>query len=121
MVFADIRAAASTTPRYWMESLHIGFGSVLTDWLMQTNSILESKNVSKHRCALSMSQQGRSFLLPAPGEQHTMGLLMVGGLLVLDHPEVVARVGADATATDARDAAVQAEKLLGSVTQARPS
>jgi methanogenic corrinoid protein MtbC1 len=45
---------------------------------------------------------------------------MVGGPLVLDHPEVVARVGADATATDARDAAVQAEKLLESVIQGRP-
>lgn len=141
-----------------------------------------------HRHALNMSQQRRILLLPAPGEQHTMGLLMVGeffrrsgwdvwsapwssrddmltmvqhqwfpvvglsiscdrhldeltrgiqrirkesrnesvgimvgGPLVLDHPEVVARVGADATATDARDAAVQAEKLLESVTQSRPS
>ncbi len=141
-----------------------------------------------NRHALNMSQQRRILLLPAPGEQHTMGLLMVGeffrrsgwdvwsapwssrddmltmvqhqwfpvvglsiscdrhldeltrgiqrirkesrnesvgimvgGPLVLDHPEVVARVGADATATDARDAAVQAEKLLESVTQARPS
>jgi methanogenic corrinoid protein MtbC1 len=134
------------------------------------------------RNSLSMSQQRRILLLPAPGEQHTMGLLMVGeffrrsgwdvwsapwssrddmlnmvqhqwfpvvglsiscdrhldeltrgirrirkesrneqvgimvgGPLVLEHPEVVARVGADATATDARDAAVQAEKLLESV------
>jgi methanogenic corrinoid protein MtbC1 len=33
----------------------------------------------------------------------------------------VARVGADATATDARDAAIQAEKLLESVTQGRPT
>jgi methanogenic corrinoid protein MtbC1 len=140
-----------------------------------------------HRHALNMSQQRRILLLPAPGEQHTMGLLMVGeffrrsgwdvwsapwssrddmlamvqhqwfpvvglsiscdrhldeltrgiqrirkesrnesvgimvgGPLVLDHPEVVARVGADATATDARDAAVQAEKLLESVIQGRP-
>ena len=141
-----------------------------------------------YRHALHMSQQRRILLLPAPGEQHTMGLLMVGeflrrsgwdvwsapwssrddmltmvqhqwfpvvglsiscdrhldeltrgiqrirkesrndtvgimvgGPLVLEQPEVVARVGADATATDARDAAVQADRLIESVNQTRPS
>jgi methylmalonyl-CoA mutase cobalamin-binding domain/chain len=39
--------------------------------------------------------------------------VMVGGPLFNDHPERVALVGADATATDGRHAAEQAESLLG--------
>lgn len=39
--------------------------------------------------------------------------VLVGGPLFADHPERVALVGADATATDGRQAAQQAESLLG--------
>jgi methanogenic corrinoid protein MtbC1 len=38
--------------------------------------------------------------------------IMVGGPAFVEHPELVALVGADATATDARQAALQAEALL---------
>ena len=37
---------------------------------------------------------------------------MVGGPMILARPELVALVGADATAVDARQACVQAEHLL---------
>ena len=37
---------------------------------------------------------------------------MVGGRVFFDHPELAAQVGADATATDGRQAALQAETLL---------
>jgi hypothetical protein len=37
---------------------------------------------------------------------------MVGGPAFNDHPELVALVGADATAVDGRQAALQAEALL---------
>lgn len=45
------------------------------------------------------------------GRSRTCGV-MVGGPLVTRQPDMVARVGADATATDARQAAAQAQKLL---------
>jgi methanogenic corrinoid protein MtbC1 len=38
--------------------------------------------------------------------------VLVGGQIFTDHPEYVARVGADATANDAQQAPVQAERLL---------
>ena len=38
--------------------------------------------------------------------------VMVGGRVFFDHPELAAQVGADATATDGRQAALQAETLL---------
>lgn len=38
--------------------------------------------------------------------------ILVGGQLFNEHPELVARVGADATAVDGRQAAMQAENLL---------
>ncbi len=38
--------------------------------------------------------------------------IMVGGQLFNEHPELVARVGADATAADGRQATLQAENLL---------
>jgi methanogenic corrinoid protein MtbC1 len=41
--------------------------------------------------------------------------VIVGGQIFADRPELVARVGADATATDAPDAVVQAQKLLALV------
>jgi MerR family transcriptional regulator, light-induced transcriptional regulator len=41
----------------------------------------------------------------------TVGI-MVGGALFIEHPELVSRVGADATATDGQQAAMQAENLL---------
>ena len=37
---------------------------------------------------------------------------MVGGRIFVAHPELVARVGADATAIDGGQAALQAESLL---------
>jgi methanogenic corrinoid protein MtbC1 len=37
---------------------------------------------------------------------------MVGGPVFLDRPELAALVGADASAVDARQAALQAESLL---------
>jgi MerR family transcriptional regulator, light-induced transcriptional regulator len=41
-------------------------------------------------------------------------LVLVGGPLLLDHPELATRVGADASATDARQAMLQAERLMAS-------
>lgn len=38
--------------------------------------------------------------------------VLVGGPIFIDHPELVARVGADATAVDGRQAALQAHNLL---------
>lgn len=84
---------------------------------------------------------GHSVLLaPVPGEQHTFGLsvgsggrmealaatirairrtsrnrsigVMVGGPVFIEHPEYVALVGADVTALDARQAPVQAARLV---------
>lgn len=42
---------------------------------------------------------------------HSVGIL-VGGNIFIEHPELVAYVGADATAIDSRDAVDQAENLL---------
>ena len=42
---------------------------------------------------------------------HDIGI-MVGGPIFVAHPELVARVGADATAIDGGQAALQAESLL---------
>jgi methanogenic corrinoid protein MtbC1 len=41
---------------------------------------------------------------------------MVGGKVFLEHPELAALVGADATAYDARQACAQAESLLALLT-----
>jgi methanogenic corrinoid protein MtbC1 len=45
--------------------------------------------------------------------------ILVGGALLLAHPEYVAKVGADATARDGRQAVEQAETLLGLVAKRR--
>jgi methanogenic corrinoid protein MtbC1 len=42
-------------------------------------------------------------------------VIMVGGALFIQHPELVAVVGADATAPDARQAALQAERLINNL------
>jgi methanogenic corrinoid protein MtbC1 len=42
-------------------------------------------------------------------------VIMVGGALFLQHPELVARVGADSTAPDARQGAIQAERLVNNI------
>jgi methanogenic corrinoid protein MtbC1 len=42
--------------------------------------------------------------------------IMVGGPVFIDHPELVARVGADVTAVDARQAPLQARNLVASIT-----
>jgi hypothetical protein len=38
--------------------------------------------------------------------------VLVGGPIFIAHPELVALVGADATAVDGRQAAIQAETML---------
>jgi methanogenic corrinoid protein MtbC1 len=43
--------------------------------------------------------------------------IMVGGHLFAGNPDWVALVGADATATDGRDAILQAERLLELMSQ----
>jgi methanogenic corrinoid protein MtbC1 len=42
-------------------------------------------------------------------------VIMVGGALFLQNPELVARVGADSTASDARVGAIQAERLVNNI------
>lgn len=46
------------------------------------------------------------------GSRNPAVSIMVGGPAFIDHPELVALVGADATAADGRQAAMQAEALL---------
>ena len=45
--------------------------------------------------------------------------VLVGGPLFIDHPELVARVGADATAIDGGQAPIQAQNLLALLARRR--
>ena len=55
--------------------------------------------------------QGAAWEIRAKSRNPSVGV-MVGGKPFIDHPELVARVGADCTANDGRRAAIEAARLL---------